>query len=73
MPVSKKRKDHNKRVINRNEKIKQDKSKINRLRRDWIDNLIKKEQENGLFDNTKKIDDILDSSSDDIEIDGPII
>jgi hypothetical protein len=70
MPTSKNRKEHNKKVKNRNEKIKQDKLKINKLRREWISNLIKKEQEKGLFDNTKNIDENNDNN---LELDGPVI
>lgn len=58
MPVSKKRKEHTKKVNNRNEKIKQDKLRINKLRKKWLENLIDKEKEKGAFDNTINIDSI---------------
>lgn len=58
MPVSKKRKEHTKKVNNRNEKIKQDKLRINKLRKKWLENLIDKEKEKGVFDNTINIDSI---------------
>jgi protein involved in ribonucleotide reduction len=67
MSKSKNRKDHKKKVAARNVKIKQQKSKMEKIQREFINQLIKMEKEKGLFDNTTKVDDLGPI------IDGPVI
>lgn len=67
MPKSKNRKNHSQKVKSRNEKLENKQKQINKLRKEWINNLIKKEQEKGAFENTKSITDI------DSQLEGPII
>jgi len=55
MPKSKQRKDHKKKVANRNSRINQEKEKIQKSQREFLMNLIEKEKEKGLFDNTPSI------------------
>jgi glycyl-tRNA synthetase beta subunit len=69
MPKSKNRKDHKKKVAARNEKIKHAKNRNDKMQRDFIMNLIKQEQEKGLFENTQSVSDIIDNSL----IEGPSI
>jgi hypothetical protein len=58
MPVSKKKKDHSKRLKNRNSKIEQEKNKVNKLRKEWLTQLINKEKERGAFNSTKPLDEL---------------
>lgn len=51
MPVSKKRKNHKSKVESRNILAKNEKNKIQKAQKEFIEQLIKKEQEKGLFDN----------------------
>jgi hypothetical protein len=55
MPKSRNRKDHKKKVANRNLKIKNDKKRVEKAQREFIMDLIKKEQANGAFENTPDI------------------
>jgi len=76
MAKSKHRKNHKAKVSARNEKINQEKKKIEKLQREFIMNLIKKEQESGLFENTQNIQPVNTESSFDgptLEIEGPSI
>lgn len=66
MPKSRHRKDHKKKVAARNERIKNEKRKIEKAQRDFIMNLIKKEQESGAFENNPTV-------TENGIIDGPII
>jgi hypothetical protein len=68
MPKSKTRKNHSQKVKKRNERLQNEQKQLNKLRRDWINNLIKKEQEQGAFENTTSL-----TNNDDIELEGPII
>ena len=70
MPKSKTRKNHSSKVKSRNERIENQKKQVNKLKREWINNLIKKEQEKGSFENTKSITDLEDNLP---QLDGPII
>jgi hypothetical protein len=44
-------KEHRKKVQARNNRIKQQKEKVQKMQKDFIMNLIKQEQEKGMFDN----------------------
>jgi hypothetical protein len=65
MSKSKNRKDHKKKVAARNERLKNEKRRIEKAQRDFIMNIIKQEKEKGLFDNNQ---DIPNSN-----LDGPVI
>ena len=64
MATSKHRKNHKKKVQARKNRIEQQKNRVQKLQREFIMNLINKEKEKGLFENTPSI------SNNDI---GPII
>jgi hypothetical protein len=65
-------KEHRKKVQARNNKIKQDKSKEQKMQREFIMNLIKQEQEKGLFENNPIINSV-DSITDSTIVEGPSI
>lgn len=65
MATSKAKKEHRKKVEKRNQRIREEKSKMEKMRREFIMNLIKKEQEKGLFENAQPVDGPV--------IDGPVI
>jgi hypothetical protein len=58
MANSKKKKDHKKRVDARNRRIKEDKARMAKAQREFIMNLIKKEQAEGKFENNPLINPI---------------
>lgn len=58
MATSKHRKNHKKKLKARQDKIKQEKTKMQKMQREFIMNLIKQEQEKGLFNNTQPIDGV---------------
>lgn len=62
---SKHRKNHKQKLAARNNRIANEKARAQKAQRDFIMNLIKQEQEKGMFDNTQPVDGPL--------IDGPII
>ena len=68
---SKNRKNHKKKVAARNQRLKEQKSRNEKFQREFIMNLIKQEQEKGLFENAQPLTDgpIIDGPI----IDGPII
>jgi hypothetical protein len=68
MPKSRLRKNHKQKVDARNKRIKENKSRVEKMQRDYIMNLIKQEQEKGLFDNNTLI-----NPQDGPVIDGPVI
>jgi len=68
MATTKHRKDHKKKLAARNTRLANEKSKSQKFQKEFIMNLIKDEQEKGLFDNTTPINNI-----DGPIIDGPII
>ena len=70
MPKSKHRKNHKQRVQARNNRIAGEKAHAQKQQREFIMNLIKQEQEKGLFDNAPSIGG---PSIDGPIIDGPII
>lgn len=68
MPKSKHRKNHKQKVAARNERIAQEKRKRENFQREFIMNLIKQEQEKGLFENNLTLDGpIMDGPIMDIE------
>ena len=79
MPTkSKHRKNHKQKVAARNLRISHEKRKTEKMQREFIMNLIKQEQEKGLFDNTTPLAQdgglIIDGPMvDGLMMDGPII
>jgi hypothetical protein len=76
MSKSRNRKNHKTKVAARNERISQQKKKVEKLQREFIMNLIKKEQESGLFENTPNIQPVNTEGSFDsptLDIEGPSI
>ena len=65
---SKHRKDHKKKLAARKNRLAQEKAQAQKYQKEFIMNLIKQEQEKGLFDNTSNINSI-----DGPIIDGPVI
>lgn len=72
MATTKHRKNHKQKLAARNNKIAEQKTKAQKFQKDFIMDLIKKEQDKGLFDNTPSINNI-DGISDGPIIDGPLI
>jgi hypothetical protein len=57
MPKSRQRKNHKKKVNVRNKNVEDSKKQEKKANREFVDNIIKKEQENGKFDNNTLIED----------------
>ena len=53
MPKSKARKNHKQKVAARNAGVKNESARVQKAQKEFIMNLIKQEQEKGLFDNTQ--------------------
>ncbi len=67
---SKHRKNHKQKVAARNQRIKEQKAKAQKIQREFIMNMIKQEQDKGLFENLQPIDGpVIDGPM----IDGPVI
>jgi hypothetical protein len=66
-------KEHRRKVQARNNKIKQDKSKAQKMQREFIMNLIKQEQENGLFENNPIVNPVDAIQTESTQIEGPSI
>ena len=64
MPKSKARKNHKQKVAARRVAVKNESVKAQKFQREFIENLIKQEQEKGMFNNNPTLDPILN---------GPII
>jgi hypothetical protein len=64
MPKSKARKNHKQKVAARRVAVKNETAKAQKFQRQFIENLIKQEQEKGMFNNNPTLDPILN---------GPII
>jgi hypothetical protein len=64
-------KEHRKRVQARNNKIKQQKTKMENMQREFLMNLIKQEQEKGMFENNPSLSGPI--VGDGPMIDGPVI
>jgi hypothetical protein len=66
---TKHRKNHKQKLAARNNRLAQEKSQAQKFQKEFIMNLIKQEQEKGMFDNTPSINTSIDGPS----IDGPVI
>ena len=67
---SKTKKEHANKVANRNQRIKEEKKRMDNMKRNFIMDLIKQEQDKGLFENNTPIDGpVLDGPI----LDGPIL
>ena len=64
MPKSKTRKNHKQKVAARRVAVKNESAKAQKFQREFIENLIKQEQEKGMFNNNPTLDPLLN---------GPII
>ncbi len=64
MPKSKNRKNHKQKVVARRVMIKNETAKAQKFQREFIENLIKQEQEKGMFNNNPTLDPVMN---------GPII
>jgi len=71
MPKSKHRKNHKQKVEARRKRIADDKRRVEKAQREFIMELIKREQENGAFDNTPSINGPL--VGDNRMVDGPLV
>ena len=56
MPKSKNRKNHKKKAAARKLALIQEKKKIEKAKKEFINQLIKQEQDKGLFDNNSPVD-----------------
>ena len=56
MPKSKTRPKHKKKVAARRVAIKNETTKVNKFQKEFIENLIKQEQDKGLFNNNPTLD-----------------
>ena len=70
---SRHRKNHKQKVEARKRRLADEKKRKEKFQRDFIMNLIKQEQEKGLFDNTKTVDGEATPVIDGPVIDGPSI
>jgi hypothetical protein len=66
---TKHRKNHKQKLAARNARLAQEKAKAQKFQKEFIMNLIKQEQEKGLFENTQSINPSVDVPT----IDGPVI
>lgn len=71
MPKSKHRKNHKQKVEARRKRLADDKRRVEKAQREFIMELIKREQENGAFDNTPSINGPL--VGDNRMVDGPLV
>jgi hypothetical protein len=67
---SRHRKNHKQKVEARKRRLADEKKKTEKFQRDFIMNMIKQEQEKGLFNNTQNVDQI---STDGPILDGPVV
>lgn len=66
-------KEHRKKVQARNAKLKQQKAKVEKMQREFIMNLIKQEQEKGMYENNPTVSPLIEGPSIDPTIEGPSI
>ena len=66
-------KEHRKKVQARNNRLKQEKAKVQKLQREFIMNMIKQEQEKGMFENNPIINPSIEGPAIDTTIEGPSI
>lgn len=70
MPKSKLRKNHKQKVAARNERLNHEKRRRDKFQREFIMNLIKQEQEKGMFENNTSVDGPV---MDGLMMDGPVM
>lgn len=70
MPKSKQRKNHKQKVSDRNKNTENAKKQAQKAQREFINNLIKKEQESGKFDNNPELKEMVSNA---IIVDGPTL
>jgi hypothetical protein len=70
MPKSKARKSHKKKLEARRISIKNETTKAQKFQREFIENLIKQEQEKGLFNNNPYLGSF---NEEPVKIEGPIL
>ncbi len=70
MPKSKQRKNHKQKVSERNSNLENAKKQAQKAQREFINNLIKKEQESGKFDNNPELKELVNNA---IIVDGPTL
>jgi hypothetical protein len=66
-------KEHRRKVQARNNKLKNEKDKVQKLQKEFIMNMIKQEQEKGMFENNKTINPSIEGPVIDTIIEGPSI
>lgn len=66
-------KEHRRKVQARNNKLKQQKDKVQKMQKEFIMNLIKQEQEKGMFENNPMVNPAIDGPIIDTTIEGPSI
>lgn len=69
--ATKPKRDQKKKSAARTAKMTQEKAKMQKMQKEFIMNLIKQEQERGMFENTPSIPGVIDTPS--IQINGPSI
>lgn len=70
MPKSKQRKNHKQKVSDRNKNVENAKKQAQNAQREFINNLIKKEQESGKFENNPELKELVNNA---IIVDGPTL
>ncbi len=74
MPKSKQRKNHKKKVESRRTRLENEKKRVQKAQREFFMNLIKEEQEKGMFENTTQIEPRVDLNQGPIiDIEGPSV
>jgi hypothetical protein len=74
MPKSKHRKNHKQKVADRRTRLENDKKRVQKAQREFFMNLIKEEQEKGMFENTTQIEPTVDLNQGPIiDIEGPSV
>jgi hypothetical protein len=66
-------KEHRRKVQARNNKLKHEKDKVQKLQKEFIMNMIKQEKEKGMFENNQTINPVIDGPVIDTIIEGPSI
>jgi TolA-binding protein len=72
MPKSKSRKNHKQKVNARRDQMKNEQNRIEKMKKDFIMNLINEEKKKGAFDNTKSVDDLNYQLPGDVQIDSSL-
>jgi hypothetical protein len=73
MPKSKHRKKHKEKVAARKTRLENEKKRVKKAQQEFFMNLIKSEQEKGLFENTESIDPILKEDGPQLDTEGPTL